>query len=50
MKEKFIQAYIYCYGATRKQATEAYKNATPGYIQAVIDSLRHDAHAALYED
>ena len=50
MKNDFINAFIYCYGSTRKDAEKAYKNATPEYIQAIIDSMKQDARGAFYQD
>lgn len=50
MKEKFIKAYQYCYGATRKEAEKAFREATPAYIAAIIESMNQDAHRAFYND
>lgn len=50
MKETFINAYIYAYGATRKEAERAYKTASPAYIAAIIDSMRNEAKSAFYND
>ncbi len=49
-KADFISAYIYAYGATKAEAAKAYKNAGAGYISAVIESQKHDARAAMFED
>ena len=49
-KADFISAYIYAYGATKKEAANVYKTASAAYISAVIDSQKHDATAAAYED
>ena len=49
-KNTFISAYIYCYGATKREAEKAYKNASINYIQAVIDSMKTDAKKAFYND
>lgn len=50
MREKFIKAYCYCYGETKKKAAEVYRKATAEYIQAVIDSYDHDTRKAFYND
>ena len=49
-KTDFITAYMYLYGATKAEAVKAYKTATPGYISAIIDSIKQDAHKAFFED
>ena len=49
-KDKFIQAFCYCYGATKKRAMEVYKTATTEYITAVIESAKQDTHKAFYND
>ena len=43
IKKDFVDAYMYCYGATKTAAIKAYKNATQEYIEAVIDSLKQDS-------
>ena len=50
MKKRFIDAYIYCYGGTRKQAENVYKNAGSEYIKAVIASYEIDAKKAFFND
>lgn len=50
MKQLFILAYCYCYGATKRQAAAAYKNATPDYIQEIIKAYNQDARNAFYND
>ena len=49
-KPAFIEAYRYLYGATKKQAENAYKTASEAYIQAIIDSMKQDAKSAFYND
>ena len=50
MKEKFITAYCYCYGATKSQARKIYEIASQGFIEAVIESFEQDAKASAYND
>ena len=47
---EFINAYCYCYGATKKEAKEVYKSASKQYIRAVIESFEQDSRKAFYED
>jgi hypothetical protein len=49
-KAEFINAYIYSYGTTKKQAEKAYKEASAAYIAAIIDSYHQDARKAFYND
>ena len=54
MKEKFIRAYMYCFGTTKKEAVKTYrecvKNGNLGYISAIIESHELDTHLAFYND
>ena len=50
MKEKFINAYCYCYGETKRRAKEIYKTASEMYIKEVIKAYEHDIIASMYED
>ena len=50
IKKRFIDAYIYCYGATKKEAEAVYKTASPEYIYAVIESAQQDGRKAFYND
>ncbi len=50
MKNKFITAYMYAYGCTKKKALETYKSASAYFIQAVIDNFNNDCHQAFYND
>lgn len=49
-KADFIAAYVYAYGATKAEAVNAYKTAGAGFISAVIESQKHDAKTAFYND
>lgn len=49
-KARFVDAYIYAYGSTKKAAAEVYKTASPAYIAAIIDGLKQDAARAAFED
>lgn len=46
----FINAYIYAYGATKKEAEKAYKAASVNYIKAIIEGYRQDTRKAFYND
>lgn len=54
MKEKFIRAYMYCFGTTRKEAVKTYRECVrdgkTGYISAIIESYCKDTHQAFYND
>lgn len=50
MKERFITAYKWSYGATRKEALEVYRKATPEYINAIIDGFELNAKKSFYDD
>lgn len=49
-KARFVDAYIYAYGSTKKAAAEVFKTASPAYIAAIIDGLKQDATRAAFED
>lgn len=49
-KNDFITAYMYSYGATRKEAEKVWKNATPGYKAAIIDGWKAENKKAFYND
>lgn len=49
-KARFVDAYIYAYGSTKKAAAEVFKTASPAYIAAIIDGLKQDAARAAFED
>ena len=49
-KIQFIEAYCYCYGASKKRAQEVYKTADKGYISAIIESMKTDSKKAFYND
>ena len=50
MKKRFIDAFIYCYGGTRKEALNVYNSAGIEYIKAVIASYETDAKKAFLND
>ena len=50
MKAKFLTAYIYLYGGTKKHAENVYKTASAAYIAAVIDSYYQDCKLGFYND
>ena len=54
MKDKFIRAYMYSFGTTKKEAVQTYKecirNGKTGYIAAIIQGYEQDSCKAFYED
>lgn len=54
MKNSFISAYIYSYGATKNEAVKIYqtclKNGNIGFIQAIIDEYNNQVKKSFYED
>ena len=49
-KTAFIDAYRAAYGATKKEAEKAYKEASADYIKAIIDGAKQEARKAFYND
>lgn len=49
-KKDFLDAYIYCYGATKADAERVYKNSPPAWREAVIESLKNDVKSTFYND
>lgn len=54
MKEKFIRAYMYEYGTTKKEALKVYRDCINsgniGYITAIIDLYDDQCKLAFYND
>ena len=54
MRSAFITAYMYSYGATKKEAARVYRdcliNENIGYIEAIIDGYYNETKKAFYED
>lgn len=49
-KQDFINAYIYLYGTSKKEAEKAYKNASKDYINEIINTFKNDAAKTFYND
>lgn len=50
MKEKFVEAYKWLFGGTKKAATIAYKNNTKEYILAIIATYYSETKKSFYKD
>ena len=48
--EKFIEAYRWMYGGTKKTAREIYRKADPEYIALIIKAYEQQNRLAFYED
>ena len=50
MKKMFINAYVWMYGATKKEAVEAYKTTDTNYHNSIIQCFLDNAKASFYKD
>lgn len=50
MKNDFIIAYCWMYGATKKDALKVYRTANKDYITAVVDGYKNNFKKAFYND
>jgi hypothetical protein len=50
MKKRFITAYTWLFGTTKKEAERVYKIAPQSYILGVIESFETNAIRAFFED
>ena len=50
MKKMFINAYVWMYGGTKKEAAEAYKITDANYCNAIIKCFLDNAKTSFYED
>ena len=50
MKKMFVNAYVWMYGVTKKEAAEAYKITNSNYHDAIIKCFLDNAKASFYED
>ena len=50
MKQEFLNAYIWMFGATKKEALKAWKQASESYKQAIIEGYHGNAQKAFYND
>ena len=49
-KTKFIDAYTWMYGGTKKEAEMVYKTAGKEYIDMIIDGFKENAKQGFYND
>jgi len=49
-KSKFIDAYKYLFGGTKKAAEKVYKTADVHYINACIEAFERNAKVSFYHD
>ena len=50
MKKIFVDAYVWMYGVTKKEAMEAYKTTDANYHNVIIKCFRDNAKASFYND
>ena len=50
MKKRLIDAYIWSYGTTKKEAMQAYKTLDNDFITAIIDIYENNAKKSFYND
>jgi hypothetical protein len=50
LKKRFLFAYSWMFGTTKKEAEHVYRTADDDYITSVIDSFEHNAAITFYED
>ena len=49
LKKRFLFAYAWMFGTTKKEAEHVYRTADDGYIKSIIDSFEHNAAITFYE-
>lgn len=50
LKKRFLFAYSWIFGTTKKEAERVYHTVDDDYIKSVIDSFEHNAAITFYED
>lgn len=50
MKARFIRAYQWLFGTTKKEAARVYREAPETYIRGVIESFENNAICTFFED
>lgn len=50
MKKIFVNAYVWVYGTTKKEAMKAYKTTDANYHNAIIKCFLDNAKASFYRD
>ena len=49
-KRKFIDAYMWMFGETKRKAASAYRETSEEYHAAVIETWLNQCHLAFYND
>lgn len=49
-KDDFINAYIYAFGSTKKEALQIWKTTDAKYYNAIIEGFKNDVQSAFYND
>ena len=49
-KREFVNAYMWMYGATKKEAEQAYKKVNKEYQEAIRDGFKQNAKQAFIND
>lgn len=49
-KRNFIEAYLWAYGGTKKEAIQTYKESGEDYVNAIIESFTSNAKKHFYSD
>lgn len=54
LKSRFVTAYTWMYGSSKKQAESAYRRAMEiadyGYVKEIVDCFENNAKRSFYED
>ena len=50
MKKMFVDAYVWMYGATKKEAMEVYKITDANYHNVIVKCFLDNAKASFYKD
>lgn len=50
MKKKFIDAYVWAYGGSKKKAAKIYKKAPEIFVRAVVRNFEDNAKKAFFYD
>lgn len=50
LKKRFLFAYSWIFGTTKKEAERVYRTADDDYIKSIIHSFEHNAAITFYED
>lgn len=50
LKKRFLFAYSWIFGTTKKEAERVFRTADDDYIKSIIYSFKHNAAITFYED